>query len=158
QAGALLGCLRRRDPALDAQDLRELRRRQRLGARLRPRRGDPAVRAADRRGRPRPPLLQHEPGRPHHRGLPPPRPRRLSAAQAGLRAITSTPPTTIAVPRSWIAPTGSSSSSQPSRMVEAGPIEPVSDTGPAPRRRIASDTSHTGATVLTTAIASDRPY
>ena len=38
-----------------------------------------------------------------------------------------------------------------------GPRVPISDTGPAPRRRIASETIHTGSTVENSAIATASP-
>ena len=69
---AVLRCLRRGNPALDAAAAAKLRRRQRLDQGFRPGRGDPVVRAAARRRRARPALLHHEPERGLGRDLPAP--------------------------------------------------------------------------------------
>ena len=79
-ARALLGHLRRRDPALDAPEVRGLSRRQRLDPRLRPGCRQRAVREAARRGRAGPALLHAEPGRAHHRNLAAARPVRARLA------------------------------------------------------------------------------
>src|SRR3989338_3169361 len=63
-AGAFLRYVRRGNPALDAQDAGRLRRRQRSGASLRPRRGHATVREAAGGRRAGAAFLHAEPGRP----------------------------------------------------------------------------------------------
>jgi len=72
QAGALFGRLRRRDPALDAAQVRELRRRLGIDPRLRPRCRYGTLPAPDRTRRAGPAFLFDEPGGADAGALPPP--------------------------------------------------------------------------------------
>lgn len=73
-------------------------------------------------------------------------------------AITVTPVITKPTPSSCTTPRLSSSRSHPSSSVTTGPRLPVNATGPAPSRRIASETIHTGNTVENNAIARASAY